>query len=170
MKGCVQQMTDLEMKVEALIRCVGPEAVAQAMRKIRIEAPPDLHQPKGKPTVQQIQRAAHEILTDLGMPAHLVGYRYCATALVLVIEKPEYLKTLTKGLFPAVAQKYGISWTQVSRAIRHAVECVWIRGDPGFLERCWGSSVKPYMGRPTNGEFLSKCAELLRDDLGIEDV
>lgn len=163
-------MTDLEMRVEALIRCVDPEVFAKAMGEVRKESRPVRFRRADKPSVHEIQKAAREILSDLGMPAHIEGYRHCVTALRLLIEHPDYQKALTKELFPAVAQLHDTVGQRVSRTIRHAVECVWVRGDFEVLERHWGNSVKPYTGRPTNGEFLAKCTELLRERLGIEDT
>ena len=163
-------MTDLEMRVEALIRCVDPVVYAQALRDVALRGEPMKIVRSKAHSVHEVQRAARELLSDLGMPAHIDGYRYCVSALRLLIEKPSYLSALTKELFPAVAELHDSEWSKVSRSIRHAVECVWDRGNYDMLSRHWGNSVKPYTGRPTNREFLAKCAELLRECLEIEDT
>lgn len=163
-------MTDLEMKVEALIGCVDPDTYARVLENVKSKLSRNRSYRTDTPSAQEVQKAARAVLTDIGMPAHIVGYRHCVTALRLLVEEPDLLRAVTKELYPAVAQIHRTSGQRVSRDILHAVECTWSRGDIGILERYWGSSVNPYMGRPTNREFLAKCAELLRERLGIEDT
>lgn len=163
-------MTDLEMKMEALIRCVGPAAFSRAMAQIQKQPEPTVWQPKELPAAKEIQKAARELLTELGMPAHLLGYHYSVTALRLMIEEPGYLKAMTKELYPDVGQIHDTDPARVARTIRHGVECVWGRGQSDMLERYWGNSINPYSEWPSNSEFLAKCAELLRERLGIEDA
>ena len=102
-----------------------------------------------------------EVLNNLGMPTNLLGYRYLRFAIQVAVKDPEVLRSITKTLYPAVAREFGTTPSNVERSIRHAIEVAWDRGDIDKLESCFGYSIDPNRGRPTNAEFISKVVDNL---------
>lgn len=153
--------SEMEMKIEALTRCVDPGVFAKAMQEVSA-GPVTAPQKNTKRSDIDVNREIRKLLTELGMPAHLKGYRCTITAIKLLIEKPDTLDSITKDLYPMVAQEHDTSASRVERAIRHGVECVWDRADYETLLSHFGNTISRYKGKPTNGEFLSKCAEIVQ--------
>ena len=102
-----------------------------------------------------------EVLNRLGMPSNLLGYRYLRFAIQVAVADTEVLNSITKRLYPAVAREFGTTASNVERSIRHAIEVAWDRGDIDKLESCFGYSVDPNRGRPTNAAFISKVVDNL---------
>ncbi|HHW11002.1 MAG TPA: sporulation transcription factor Spo0A [Firmicutes bacterium] len=98
-------------------------------------------------------------LKRLGVPAHYKGYQYLKEAVLMVIKDGELLNRMTKGLYPAIAAKYGTSACQVERAIRHALEITWMRGDLAYIERLFSYTVDAEKGKPTNSVFIASLAQ-----------
>ena len=103
------------------------------------------------------------ILLSLGIPAHLKGFQYLREAVRLVLEQPERIRRLTKGLYPVVALRCGASASQVERAIRHAIEVGWNRGRVDALNTAFGCRVVIPEEKPSNGEFIALMVELLQE-------
>lgn len=110
-----------------------------------------------KPTdlVQTVANIIHEI----GVPANIKGYRYVREAIVMVVNDRELVESMTKSLYPAVAKKFNTTASRVERAIRHAVEVAWNRGDIDVLQHYFSNTVSPNKGKPTNSEFIALIAE-----------
>ncbi|MGE5398105.1 MAG: sporulation transcription factor Spo0A [Chitinophagales bacterium] len=106
----------------------------------------------------EITRVIHE----LGVPAHVKGYQYLRDAIILVVEEINYLGAVTKELYPTIAQKYGTTPSRVERAIRHAIELAWDRGDMERINKFFGFTIKGEKGKPTNSEFIAIVADKLR--------
>ena len=102
-----------------------------------------------------------QTLCELGMPASLLGYQYFRFAIHTAIRNPEILRAITKELYPQVAREFCTTTAGVERAMRHAVEVVWGRGDMEILEKYFGYTVDPNRGKPTNSEFISQIADKL---------
>lgn len=102
------------------------------------------------------------ILHELGMPTHIKGYRYTRAAIVACVGEPEMLEYITGVLYPQVAEMFATTASRVERAIRHAIEVTWDRGDWEILEKYFGNTVSNVKGKPTNGEFISMIVEHLR--------
>ena len=102
-----------------------------------------------------------ELLHMIGIPAHIKGYRYVRYAIVFAKNNPEAIESVTKALYPAVAKEYGTTPSRVERAIRHAIEVAWDRGDPQIFEKTFGFSIDPKRGKPTNSEFIAMMVECL---------
>jgi len=100
-------------------------------------------------------------LLSLGIPAHLKGFQYLREAVRLVLEQPERIRGLTKGLYQAVALRWGTSASRVERAIRHAIEVGWNRGRVDALNAAFGCRVVIPEEKPSNGEFIALMVELL---------
>ncbi|MCL6595622.1 MAG: sporulation transcription factor Spo0A [Firmicutes bacterium] len=105
------------------------------------------------------------IIHELGIPAHIKGYLYLRESILLVIDRVELLGGVTKELYPMVAQRFGTTPSRVERAIRHAIEVAWSRGNIDAIHRFFGYTVDYERGKPTNSEFIAMVADRLRMEL-----
>ena len=105
-----------------------------------------------------------KILHELGIPSHIKGYQYIREAISLVYEQPELIGGITKELYPLIGRTYETSASRVERAIRHAIEVSWNRGDWDLMEEIFGHSVDIDKAKPTNSEFMVTIADKLRLD------
>lgn len=103
-----------------------------------------------------------EILHEIGVPAHIKGYNYLRDSIIMSIEKPEIINAVTKQLYPNVAKKYETTSSRVERAIRHAIEVAWDRGDVDVLNSYFGYTIHNGRGKPTNSEFIAMISDKLR--------
>ena len=103
-----------------------------------------------------------KIIHQIGVPAHIKGYQYLRTAILLTINDNEIINSVTKILYPSVAKKYQTTTSRVERAIRHAIEVAWDRGDVEVLNSYFGYTIQNNRGKPTNSEFIAMIADNLR--------
>ncbi len=103
-----------------------------------------------------------KIIHQIGVPAHIKGYQYLRTAILMTIEDNDVINSVTKILYPTVAKKYGTTTSRVERAIRHAIEVAWDRGDIDTLNSYFGYTIQNSRGKPTNSEFIAMIADNLR--------
>ena len=103
-----------------------------------------------------------KIIHQIGVPAHIKGYQYLRCAILMTIEDNEIINSVTKILYPAVAKKFGTTNSRVERAIRHAIEVAWDRGDIDVLNLYFGYTVHTSRGKPTNSEFIAMISDKLR--------
>lgn len=103
-----------------------------------------------------------KLLHRLGTPAHIKGYQYVTDAITIAVEDVETLDAITKVLYPSVAKMHKTTGSRVERAIRHAVEVTWDRGDLDILQEVFGYTININKGKPTNGEFISLIADYIR--------
>ncbi|MCD7810978.1 MAG: sporulation transcription factor Spo0A [Ruminococcus sp.] len=103
-----------------------------------------------------------DIIHRLGIPAHIKGYHYLRTAIIETFKDEELMSCVTKKLYPTVAEKYGTTPTRVERAIRHAIDVSWARGNTEVLNSVFGYTVDTYRGKPTNSEFIALITDRLR--------
>lgn len=103
-----------------------------------------------------------EILHQIGVPAHIKGYHYLRDSIIMSIEQPEIINAVTKQLYPSVAKKYSTTSSRVERAIRHAIEVAWDRGDVEILNSYFGYTIQGSRGKPTNSEFIAMISDKLR--------
>ena len=103
-----------------------------------------------------------KIIHQIGVPAHIKGYQYLRTAILMTIEDNDIINSVTKVLYPTVAKKYGTTTSRVERAIRHAIEVAWDRGDIDTLNSYFGYTIQNSRGKPTNSEFIAMIADNLR--------
>lgn len=108
-----------------------------------------------------------EIIHQIGVPAHIKGYHYLRDAILMSVREPEYINAVTKALYPTVAKKHGTTSSRVERAIRHAIEVAWDRGDIDTLNMYFGYTVHTSRGKPTNSEFIAMISDKLRLRLKI---
>lgn len=110
---------------------------------------------------QNVEMRISEFLRQLGIPAHMKGYKYLRRAIKMIMEDPEMMRAVTKTIYPDVAKYFGTSASCVERAIRSAIETAWVRGNMEYLQKSFGNTIKPDTGRPTNSEFIATVADTL---------
>lgn len=103
-----------------------------------------------------------EILHQIGVPAHIKGYHYLRDSIIMSIETPDIINAVTKQLYPSVAKRYDTTSSRVERAIRHAIEVAWDRGDVDVLNSYFGYTIHNTRGKPTNSEFIAMISDKLR--------
>ncbi|MHB1406171.1 MAG: sporulation transcription factor Spo0A [Desulfitobacteriaceae bacterium] len=106
----------------------------------------------------EVTRMIHQ----MGVPAHVKGYQYLRDAIVSVVQEVSLLGAVTKELYPMIAAKYQTTPSRVERAIRHAIELAWDRGNVEFMNRFFGYTINVDRGKPTNSEFIAMVADKLR--------
>ncbi len=107
-----------------------------------------------------------EILHQIGVPAHIKGYHYLRDSILMAIEDPEIINAVTKQLYPSVAKQYETTSSRVERAIRHAIEVAWDRGDVDVLNSYFGYTIHNTRGKPTNSEFIAMISDKLCLEMG----
>ena len=109
-----------------------------------------------------IETQVTKIIHQIGVPAHIKGYQYLRTAILLTIRDSDVINSVTKVLYPTVAKKYQTTTSRVERAIRHAIEVAWDRGDVDTLNSYFGYTIQNDRGKPTNSEFIALISDNLR--------
>ncbi len=113
-------------------------------------------------TPPDIEAQVTKIIHQIGVPAHIKGYQYLRTAILMTINDNDIINSVTKVLYPSVAKKYSTTTSRVERAIRHAIEVAWDRGDIDTLNSYFGYTIQNNRGKPTNSEFIAMIADNLR--------
>ena len=112
-----------------------------------------------------LEASVTNVIHEVGVPAHIKGYQYLREAIMMVVNDIDVINQITKSLYPQIAQKYNTTPSRVERAIRHAIEVAWGRGEPGIMENIFGYTVSAVKGKPTNSEFIAMIADKLRLEL-----
>ena len=110
---------------------------------------------------QNLEANVTAIIHEIGVPAHIKGYQYLREAIMMTVEDMDVINAVTKVLYPDVARKFGTTSSRVERAIRHAIEVAWDRGDLDTLQKYFGFTVSNAKGKPTNSEFIAMIADRL---------
>ena len=118
-------------------------------------------------TDPELELMITEIIHQIGVPAHIKGYHYLREAIILSVKNSEIVNSVTKLLYPTVAKIYGTTASRVERAIRHAIEVAWDRGDLDVLNAYFGYTIQNDRGKPTNSEFIAMISDKLRLKLKI---
>lgn len=122
----------------------------------------ELHKRNSTVDVSELEMMVTDIIHQIGVPAHIKGYQYLRYAIVTAVVEPEIINAVTKQLYPRVAEKYLTTPSRVERAIRHAIEVAWDRGDIEILNSYFGYTIHNSRGKPTNSEFVAMIADKLR--------
>ncbi len=154
-------MTALEKQVDALMRlCIACD------EKTRNDAREEIrYLLQGRPARTVYRDPEYQIcqiLLELGSPDHLLGHPYVVQAVLLVLQDRMYINNITFGLYPQLAARFDTTASRVERAIRHLVEVTWTRGDMDVLDHYFGHIVSPDRGKPTNGEFIARLSNVVR--------
>ena len=123
-----------------------------------------------KPSQTSIESMVTNIIHEIGVPAHIKGYQYLREAIIIAVGDMDVINAITKVLYPQVAKTFGTTPSRVERAIRHAIEVAWDRGDLDTLQRFFGYTVSNTKGKPTNSEFIALIADKLQLQLKGADV
>ncbi len=110
----------------------------------------------------RLETIVTNFIHELGVPAHIKGYQYVRTAIMMVVENMDRINYITKILYPAIAEKYNTTASRVERAIRHSIEVAWVRGKTETMEEVFGYTVHTGKGKPTNSEFIAMVADRIR--------
>ena len=110
---------------------------------------------------KSLEAVVTEVIHEIGVPAHIKGYKYLREAIILTVTDMEIINAVTKVLYPEVAKKFSTTPSRVERAIRHAIEVAWDRGDVEVLQKFFGYTVSNLKGKPTNSEFIAMIADRL---------
>jgi two-component system response regulator (stage 0 sporulation protein A) len=102
------------------------------------------------------------IIHDIGIPAHIKGYNYLRDSIILAIKDADVINCITKVLYPTIAKMYQTTPSRVERAIRHAIEVAWNRGNTDTLNDLFGYTISNGKGKPTNSEFIALIADKIR--------
>lgn len=152
-------MEKLERQMDALLRLCAAEteeertALRRELRRILSGMDRENNDP---------EKIIRQILLELGAPDHLVGHPYIIQAILLVVEDGMYIHNITFGLYPQVAAKFDTTAARVERAIRNLIEVTWTRGDWEVLRRYFGNTISADKGKPTNGEFIARIANVVK--------
>lgn len=141
-----------------------PFEAANVIRRIKnVMKDPEAEEVKEK--IQELDRIITGCLVTLGVPAQLNGYKYLREAIRMVVENPTVVSAVTKKIYPVIADMYHVSAPSVERAIRHAVEVSWNRGNIQEMDRLFGYTINHEKGKPTNSEYIAMIADHIRMDL-----
>ena len=152
-------MHNLEKQVDALMRlCVAEGEKDKDRVREELKRMLQLRRSGGMDPEQEVRR----ILLELGAPDHLVGHPYVIRAILLVVGDQLYINHITFGLYPQLAVEFDTTPARVERAIRHLIEVTWIRGDIDVLDRYFGNTISASRGKPTNGEFIARIANVVK--------
>ena len=123
-----------------------------------------------KPDKTTIESLVTGIIHEIGVPAHIKGYQYLREAIIIAVNDMDVINAITKVLYPQVAKTFQTTPSRVERAIRHAIEVAWDRGDLDTLQRFFGYTVSNTKGKPTNSEFIALIADKLQLQLKSAEV
>ncbi len=147
---CMLKPLNFEVLKERMIRIIAQKKSAHGSSAMPASMGHDLE--------TQVTKVIHEI----GVPAHIKGYQYLRTAIILTVNDNDIINSVTKILYPTVAKRYDTTSSRVERAIRHAIEVAWDRGDVDTLNAYFGYTIQNNRGKPTNSEFIAMIADNLR--------
>jgi two-component system response regulator (stage 0 sporulation protein A) len=122
-----------------------------------------------KNEVAALEVRVTNVLHQIGVPAHIKGYHFLREAIMMTVKDMEAVSAVTKVLYPTIAKRFKTTPSRVERAIRHAIEVAWDRGDLDTLQGYFGYTISGVKGKPTNSEFISMIADRLRLQMRFED-
>lgn len=154
---CSQNMVQEVMRLGAWYFIPKPAHMDSLLERIREAAVPE----NGALALPTLEADVTAIIHEVGVPAHIKGYQYVREAIVLTIKDVSMIHAVTKVLYPTVARRHNTTPSCVERAIRHAIEVAWNRGDLDALQRLFGYTVSNTRGKPTNSEFIAMIADQL---------
>ncbi|MBQ7870816.1 MAG: sporulation transcription factor Spo0A [Oscillospiraceae bacterium] len=143
-----------------LLKPCTTRAVVERMNEIRESMSPK----RGvrRPREANVEAMVTAMIHEIGVPAHIKGYQYLREAILIAVNDMEVINAITKVLYPQVARTFSTTPSRVERAIRHAIEVAWDRGDLETLQRFFGYTVSNAKGKPTNSEFIALIADKMQ--------
>lgn len=146
------------------IHLVAEERIRTKTVSVVREKPAETYFAKGDYIRQNLEDDVTQLLHEIGIPAHIKGYQYLRDAITISVEEKEMLVSVTKVLYPTIAKKHGTTSSRVERAIRHAIEVAWSRGQLEMIHEIFGYTVNSGKGKPTNSEFIALITDKIRLD------
>lgn len=146
-----------------ILKPVNYTALAERIRRLMLKR--EIIETKRSSTGEsdaKLETQVTKIIHQIGVPAHIKGYQYLRTAILMTINDNDIINSVTKILYPSVAKQYKTTSSRVERAIRHAIEVAWDRGDVDTLNSYFGYTIQTSRGKPTNSEFIAMIADNLR--------
>ncbi len=153
-----------------MLRPCDMTALVERLEEIRGGDNRQMAVPKGSMGQQSIEALVTGIIHEIGVPAHIKGYQYLREAIIIAVNDMDVINAITKVLYPQVAKTFQTTPSRVERAIRHAIEVAWDRGDLETLQRFFGYTVSSTKGKPTNSEFIALIADKLQLQLKSSEV
>lgn len=138
------------------------EAVYDVIKSLAGTLSPTAVAAKSPELEVDLEALVTECIHELGVPAHIKGYQYIRTAIMMVVRDMDMLNFITKRLYPEIAKAYGTTSSRVERAIRHSIEVAWSRGKAEAMEDIFGYTIHTGKGKPTNSEFIAMVADRIR--------
>lgn len=140
-----------------------PEAVAEAVFRLSGITKNSFADIKAQSVPEKdLEAIVTDAIHELGVPAHIKGYHYIRTAIMMAVENMDVLNFITKQLYPTIAKQYSTTSSRVERAIRHSIEVAWNRGKPETMDEIFGYTIHTGKGKPTNSEFIAMVADRIR--------
>lgn len=130
------------------------------LRSYESKQPQDIF--SGEINDSNLEAEITEVMRRIGVPAHIKGYQYIRTGIIMAIHDIAVLNYITKLLYPSIAKQYNTTPSSVERAIRHAIDVAWSRGDADVLQDIFGCTISATRGKPTNSEFIAQIADIYR--------
>lgn len=154
-------MVTLEQKIDLVMQYI-VEKDTKEKNRLKNEIAAVLSDPSTtSESTPDISSIIDDLFKELGAPCHLMGYSRAAYAIELVISDPEYIDNVTSRLYVDVAKKFNKTSAQTERAIRHLIEVMWNRQDLNAAFRIFGNTIDPVRAKPTNSEFIARCAKVI---------
>lgn len=154
---------DLDTLGKRIRQLVGTsEVVPVSNRNLDVVISKGFNNDVGMKSQKNAEVEVTKMIQQMGVPAHVKGYQYLRDSIVAVIKNVSLLGAVTKELYPMIAQKYNTTPSRVERAIRHAIELAWDRGNIDFMNKFFGYTINVDRGKPTNSEFIAMVADKLR--------
>lgn len=151
-----------------LVKPFDVRVLVERIRQVAEDSPPSRRRIGGPQKSKGLDQEVTNIIHTVGIPAHIKGYTYLREAILMVISKNELLGSITKELYPAVASRHQTTPSRVERAIRHAIEVAWNRGNLEVIQALFGNTINQEKGKPTNSEFIAMIADRLRLDMSAK--
>lgn len=142
-----------------LLKPCTPRAVLERLEEMRGSV---TKKPYVRSREANVEAMVTSMIHEIGVPAHIKGYQYLREAIIIAVNDMEVINAITKVLYPQVAKTFATTPSRVERAIRHAIEVAWDRGDLETLQRFFGYTVSNTKGKPTNSEFIALIADKLQ--------
>lgn len=118
--------------------------------------------PKPSTALPNLEQDVTDMIHEIGVPAHIKGYQYLREAIMMSVDDPAMISSITKILYPTIAKRFQTTPSRVERAIRHAIEVAWSRGKMETLDALFGYTIDTGKGKPTNSEFIALIADRIR--------
>lgn len=150
------------------IKPIDVSMMAQRIRQlanVNTEKAPLIIKKNSVTTDTELEILVTEIIHEIGVPAHIKGYQYLREAIIYTVKNGKSMSSVTKILYPTIAKQYKTTSSRVERAIRHAIEVAWDRGDIDVLNSYFGYTIQNQKGKPTNSEFIAMISDKIRLNL-----